>query len=126
MKTLKFVAFLLHRYYSTGPTSNIAYFQTLLALSMFASFHLFQCMIIFQFNILPQGSKSDFTTWLKTALFVAPIVFFFRIVVSKQEIKTASYSEKSIRRGNRWLLTYIITSFCLVVALAFIFRPSAN
>jgi len=119
MKTIKFIAYLFYRYYSTGPLSDIPYFSTLCALAMLFVLHLFQVLIVFDaMNFIPtDGSQAKVGNFLKMALFLAPIFLFLVFIVKKSELQKMHYDDSQIKRGNIYLIIYIVLSFALVILL---------
>jgi len=115
---MKFIAYLFYLYYSKGPRKTIAYLSTILAMCLLFYIHLFQALILLaSTNIIPSGSKFEASTWVKLALFMLPIFFFFRWLLPEPDLKEASYDEGIIRKGNVRLVVYIIFSITLLVFL---------
>jgi hypothetical protein len=80
--------------------------------------HLFQGLILFGgTSIVPTGSKSEICTWVKMGLFMLPIYFLFRWIIKESELKTLTYEEGKVKKGNTWLVIYIIFSVALLVLL---------
>jgi hypothetical protein len=77
MKTIKFIKYIFYRYYLTGPTKVNSYLSSILAVGMLCVIHVAQILILVDWiDIVPQGHKSEFSTWLKMALFIAPLFFY--------------------------------------------------
>lgn len=118
MKLLRFVTYLFYKYYSTGPTKQIPYLSSILAVGMLCFIHIAQILILFNWiKILPQGHKSELSTWLKMAVFIAPIFLLLTLLIKKSDIDSQSYSENKIKRGYLWLIIYIIVSIFTMVLL---------
>ena len=77
MKTLKFVAYLFYRHYSTGATKDIPYFSTLCALVMLFGLHMFQILVITdQMGMLPiKSTNTRAANFFLIALFLVPVFF---------------------------------------------------
>lgn len=123
MKTLKFVMYLFYRYYSTGGTSRIPYFSALCAMVMIIYIHIFQLLIIFdKVNLLSiVDSDTRIEKYGKIALFLLPIFFVVAFLVQPKSIKKLNYDEGKIRKGNLYLIVYIVFNFLLLVGLMAIF-----
>lgn len=118
MRTVRFIAYLFYRYYSSGPRKTIAYLSTMLAMSLLFYIHLFQGLILFGgTNIVPQGSKSEIGTWVKMAIFLLPIYLLLRWLIKESDLKASAYDEEKTRKGNIWLVIYILLSVTLLVLL---------
>jgi hypothetical protein len=125
MKTLKFIMFILYRYYSKGGTKHIPYFSALCAVVFLIYIHIFQVLIIFNKvdDILPMNEHdARITKYWKLALFLLPIFFIVAALVKPKDLENLSYDERKIRRGGIFLIIYSITSFVLLFVLAFIFE----
>lgn len=120
MKTLKFVAFLFYRYYSTGNTKQIPYFSTLCALVMIFGLHLYQILILTNsMNLIPtDGSQAKIGNWIEMGLFLVPIFLLFKNLVKESELKEMSYPKNKIAIGYILLVFYIVASFTLLILLA--------
>lgn len=119
MKTIKFVAYLFYRYYSTGPRSDIRYFSTIGVLTFLFFIHLAQVLLLFDStNIIPQGHKSQISSWIKMALFLLPIFLVFRGLIKESELKEMNYDTYIIKKEYVWLIVYIILSVALFILLA--------
>ncbi|MCB0716006.1 MAG: hypothetical protein R2796_04955 [Chitinophagaceae bacterium] len=118
MATLRFIAYLFYRYYSTGPRKEIAYLSSMLAMCLLFYIHLFQVLILVDStSIIPTGSKSEISTWVKLALFLLPIYLLFRWLIKESDLKALIYDKEKLRKGNIWLVIYIIISVTLLVLL---------
>ena len=119
MKTIKFIAYLFYRYYSTGPRKQIAYLSSLLALVILFVIHLFQIMILFNLmNLVPtDGRQTKIANWIQMALFMLPIYLLFRWLIKEDDLKALTYGEQKIKKSNIWLVFYIIVSVALLILL---------
>ena len=119
MKTIKFIAFLFYRYYSTGPTKDIPYFSTLCALVMISVIHLFQILILFDamYLVPTDGSQRKIENFLIMGLFLIPFFLLFRLLIKETELKEMVYEKEKIRRGYIGLIFYISISFVLLILL---------
>ena len=125
MRTIKFIAYLFYRYYSTGPTKRIPYFSTLCALALIALFHIFQILIILNAtDFLPaSGAKPGMDRLMKYiewAIFTAPLFLLLSLLIKKKELETMHYDERKIKRGYIVLIIYIILSFSFMIFLALV------
>lgn len=120
MKTIKFIGYLFHRYYSKGPRANIPYFSAICSMTLLGFMHLMQILILLT-------SISDITTdklakRLIVFLTMLPIYFVMTILFKKSDL--APLKEKYDRdwdkvfKGNVWLVFYVIASFTLIIILA--------
>lgn len=125
MKTIKFVAYLFYRYYSTtkGFAKDIPYAATLGALVLLAYLHIFQIFALLnKTNLIPtDGSQLKVSNYFIMGLFMLPILIFFFPIIKKKELQRLQYNDKRINRGYIYLIIYIILSFSFLMLLA-IFR----
>jgi hypothetical protein len=128
MKTIKFVAFLFYKYYSTGPTRRIPYFSTLSALVLIFYIHLVQVLLIFNgINLIPtDGSQTKPLNFIKMGLFMAPIFLLFRILIKRENLTNTTYSPRKIKIGYFLLIIYIIVSFALMILIALYKKGNLN
>ena len=127
MKTIKFTAFLFYRYYSTGATKDIPYFSTLCAMAMIAFMHLMQLLILTHQvdRFIPIKSTDTKTTkYLIMALVLLPIFLLLSLILKKEELKSLSYPADKIRKGNIFLVAYIVLTMALLIILIFVTRKS--
>ncbi|HYD21461.1 MAG TPA: hypothetical protein VEB40_08305 [Flavipsychrobacter sp.] len=120
MKTLKFVIYLFHNYYSKGGTKRIPYFSALLATAFLVYIHIFQVLIILdKVHLLPMRMDNErIVNYLKFALFLSPIVIIISLLVKKQDVMEAAYSARKVKTGSILLLVYIIVNVVLLFVLA--------
>ncbi|MDP4264024.1 MAG: hypothetical protein Q8941_15960 [Bacteroidota bacterium] len=125
MKTIKFVAYLFYRYYSTtkGFAKDIPYAATLGALVLLAYLHIFQIFALLNItNLIPtNGSQMKVSNYFIMGLFMLPVLIFFFAIIKKRELQRLQYDDKRIKRGYIYLIGYIILSFSFLMLLA-IFR----
>lgn len=119
MDTIKFTAFLFYRYYSRGKNYGISYVNTILALSMLFFLNLFAVLILLNIpNIIPSFDKLHrLKSFFKMAFFLLPIALLFILIIKKSILDKANYNELKIRRGNIYLICYIILSIALLSLL---------
>jgi hypothetical protein len=119
MKTIKFIAYLFYRYYSTGPTSEIRYFSTLCAMVMLFYIHLFQILILLNATYLipTDSSQAKISNWFKMALFLLPIFLLVGLLIRESELKGMTYEKEKMRTGYIWLVIYIVVSFAILILL---------
>lgn len=120
MKVLKFVMYLFYRYYSTGGTRRIPYFSALCAVVFLIYIHIFQILIVFNkvHAIIPlrtDDARGD--KYWKMALFLLPIFLLVAILVKPKDLRSASYDTDKIKKGNVYLIIYIIISVILLFTL---------
>jgi len=120
MKTLKFVAFLFYKYYSTGPTARIPYFSTLSALVLIVYIHLVQVLLLLDAtNLIPtDGSQMKGINFIKMGLFMVPFFLILAFLIKHSELKTMIYPTRTIKRGYVFLIAYIIFSFALMIVIS--------
>lgn len=124
MKTLRFIMYILYRFYSKGGTKHIPYFSALCAVVFLIYIHIFQILIILNSvdDMLPLN-KGDtrITKYWKLALFLLPFFFIVAYLVKPTDLQNVSYDEGKIKRGGIYLIIYSIISFVLLFVLAFAF-----
>lgn len=125
MKTLKFISYLLYRFYSRGGTKNIPYFSTICALVLFTSIHILQLLVFFDCNALLQGIGNDnrLFRYFKIILLSSPVFLLFFYLIKEDDLKNAEYSEKKVKLGAFLLVSYVIFSFALFLYLFTNVRP---
>jgi hypothetical protein len=123
MKTLKFTMYIFYRYYSKGGTKRIPFFSTLCATVFLIYLHIFQLLIIFDaVDLLPMSKdNSKIVNYGKFALFTLPIFLIVASLVKEEDLRSARYDIKKVRRGGVNLVIYSITSFVLLFVLMFAF-----
>ena len=113
MKTIKFTAYLLYKYYSTGYYKDIPYFTTLSGLALMALLHLFQIAILTSKvdTIFPFDSSDNiFRKYFFMGLVLLPIYLLLRLLVKESELRKMTFSKEKIKRGYIFLVGYIVIS----------------
>src|SRR5688572_30213409 len=121
MKTIKFTAFLFYRYYSTGTTKDIPYFSTLCAMAMIAFMHLYQVFVLtnlYETIIGTNSTDSRLTRYFIMAIVALPLLVFIRLLINESEIKNLQYPQAKIKKGNVILITYLVITIVLLIAIA--------
>lgn len=124
MNTLKFVMYILYRYYGKGGTKDIPYFSALCAVVFLIYIHIFQILILLDKvdAILPMKEDDDrVVKYLKLGFFLLPVFLIVYLLVRPKDLENASYDESKVKRGGIYLIIYSIISFILLFVLAFIF-----
>jgi heme/copper-type cytochrome/quinol oxidase subunit 2 len=119
MKTFRFTAYLFYRYYSTGPTRGIPYFSTLCALVMLLGLHVFQILVLFnRTNLLPtSANNSRGENFIAMAWWLLPAFLVMVLLIRKSDLQNMNYEVSKIKKANRFLILYIITSIGLLLFL---------
>ncbi|MDO6430217.1 hypothetical protein Q4E93_06460 [Flavitalea sp. BT771] len=117
MKTIRFIAYLFYRYYSSGATKDIPYFSTLCALVMLIGLHIFQILVLFdKASLLPTSNENTrAVNFLIIALCLLPIFFLASRLIKKSDLHEMHYEESRIKKGNRLLILYIVASIVLLL-----------
>ena len=126
MKTIKFVGYLLHSYYSKGPRATIPYFSTMMSMTLLGFMHLMQILILLnKVDIIPIDPSDNKTTKRVIMILVMlPIYFLMTRLFRKSDIE--SLKEKydnnwnKVFSGNVLLVIYMVLSFTLIFILAFL------
>ena len=79
--------------------------------------HVIKELILFSSTNFLGGSNSEFSTWVKMVLFLLPIYLLCRWLIKESDLKALTYEEEKIKKGNIWLVIYIIISVTLLVIL---------
>jgi hypothetical protein len=115
MKILRFVAYLLYRYYSRTRVSD-AYFHTISALSVLVFLHSVQIFLLFTGPLHVIGDESIFD-WLICMLLLIPIYTGLYFVLKKPDLKSAEYARWKIKWGYFLLILYAVLSFTLTIQM---------
>lgn len=123
-KTIQLSLFLLYKYYyGSKNTRDIAYFNSILTLSICLTFNIICVFTLFGinlFDIIP--SEVDYNFFIKKfgpgflgvpALLV--LFFFFR----EKEIKALIFTNEKMKKGNFYLVLYLILTFLFFVISVF-------
>lgn len=120
MRTIKFIAYLFYRYYSTGATKDIPYFSTLCAMVMLFGLHVFQILILVNKNGLLPTNNNRFENFIKIIVYLIPVFLLFTYVIKRSDLQEMNYDEGKIKKGNIVLIVYILASIALLVVLMLI------
>ncbi len=121
MKLLNFVAYLFYRYYSKGKTYGMEYINTIAALVMLSFLNVFAVLIIFNGTaVIPLDKEHRGATLLKGMIFICPWFLLFVALIRKKTLEALTYSPKVIKRGNFFLISYIVASIALIVLLIYL------
>lgn len=122
MKTVRFIAYLFYRYYSTGASKQIPYFSTITALVALLLLHVLQILILLNgTGLIPTSSKnSRIENFFIIALCIMPFYFIMFLFIKKSELQNMHYDITRIRKGNKLLILYIIISILLIPILVFL------
>ncbi len=122
MKTIKFTAYLFYRYYSTGATKDIPYVSILCAMVMLLGLHVFQIVVLFDLtSLLPTKITSTRgQSFLLIALLLMPVFFVMSALIKKSDLQKMHYERQEIKRGNLYLIIYVIASILAIPAIVFI------
>ena len=120
MKTIKFTAYLLYRYYLNGRSKNVAYIRTIGTLVILSIFHIIQILLILnKFDSLePGGTEKVNVQLLKIFVGLIPIALLLIFLVREPELKQMKFSEKKIKNGYLLFIVYGIVSFSFTFILA--------
>lgn len=124
MNTLRFVMYILYRYYSKGGTRDVPYFSALCAVVLLIYIHIFQILIILNKvdAVLPIREGDDrVLKYFKLGLFLLPVFLIVYLLVRPRDLENVSFDEAKVKRGGIYLIIYSIISFILLLVLAFIF-----
>lgn len=114
--------YLFNRYYSKGGTKNIPYFSALCAVVFLIYVHIFQILILLnKVNVLELNKEGDIRIekYGRLALFLLPIFLIVAFLIKPSDLKKLSYEEDKIRKGNTYLIAYVIGNFILLFLLMF-------
>ena len=114
---IKFYGYLLYRYYSTGQTKDVAYIKTITTIVFLLVMNIVSLLILINQTAMLSIINSDkkWIQYLKIGIVGLPL--FFSFLLKEKELKVASYSVTEIRKGNKFLLLYIIGTFVLLFGL---------
>jgi hypothetical protein len=126
MKLVKFVTYLLFRYYSKGPTNNVAYIKAICTAVLLILINIWIVLILIgRTDIVPDTANvSKGMKYLKMALYTLPLFLFFFFFVKEKDLKIMRYDESKIKMGYRILWSYLIISFVAMIVLMFVFAPA--
>jgi hypothetical protein len=121
MKTIRFAAFLLYRYYSKGSTRNISYFSTIAALTFAMYMHFFQILILTDQveKFIPlKSSDNKAYKYFVMFLVMAPMYLLVHIIIPKRKLLVTNFKVEKVRKGYVFLILYGVLSFSLIFVLA--------
>ena len=129
MRTIKFPAFLLYRYYSTGRwADSMPLFRTKLTMTLLGFIHFMQILIVFHKTDFIPFKSSDNIWWKRFVIFLImlPIYLLLTAIIRKYDIDKLNeeykYNWDKIFSGNVWLIAYITLSFSLRIILAIVMK----
>ena len=111
MKTIKFVGYLFHRYYSKGPRANFPYFSTICSMTLLGFMHLVQILILVdKVDLIPiNSSAGKGTKRIVIFLVMLPIYFAMTFLFKKSDIvplrEKYDYDWDKVFKGNIWLVS---------------------
>ncbi len=121
MKTIKFTAYLFYRYYSKHIDYYGKYGHTIMSLVILLFLHLIQLLLfinnstIFSYFLSP-NKLADIINF---ALLLSPGIILFLVFLRESDLQTMSYDDALIKKGNIYLIAYIILSMALLVFLIY-------
>lgn len=104
---------ILYGYYSSGPTSSIAYIKTV-GVVVLLTLVLFVDMLLITNNvdiILLGLSENRGVAYLKIVLITLPIFVFFILFFNEKKLAEQSYSKEDITKGR----IIVLLSFILII-----------
>lgn len=113
MRLIKFYMSILYGYYSSGPTSSIAYIKTV-GVVVLLTLVLFVDMLLITNNvdiILLGLSENRGVAYLKIVLITLPIFVFFILFFNEKKLAEQSYSKEDITKGR----IIVLLSFILII-----------
>ncbi len=123
MKTLKFTAYLFYRYYQKhGFAKELPYLSTITVLTLLLFLHVSQIFALLNMTYLipTDGSQLKINNFFKMGLFMLPMYLLLAILIKKEDLITAQYEERKIKKGYIFLIIYIVLSFAFLMVLALI------
>jgi cytochrome bd-type quinol oxidase subunit 2 len=119
MKLLKFVMFLLYRYYYKSKYERSPYSQSLIVLLILLYFNLLELMLIFNKMGVLHLKQTNVTSknLLLLALFLLPVLLIIIFKLPPKHLKNLNYDEDKVRNGYILLVIYGILSFFLFIIL---------
>lgn len=122
MKLLKFIMFILYRYYSRGRYYNTPYLSTLSVVMFSIWLHYIQLILLFnKIDLIPlKRTAAKDENLLKTLLYILPIALVIVILIKPKDLQQANYDEDKIRRGGIYLVIYYIISWIVLLILALV------
>jgi hypothetical protein len=124
MKTIKFVSYILHNYYSKGAKANIAYFSTICTMTFLCFLHLMQILILLdKFDFIQIEALVNYeTNHIKILAIMIPIYLALTFLIKKTDIALLKENYDNnwdkVFKSSVWLIVYFILSITLLVFLA--------
>lgn len=122
--TIQFSIFLLYKYYyGSKNTRDIAYFNSILTLSICLTFNIICFFLLFGiniFDILP--SHGDYKYILKKfgpGFLGVPVLLVLFFFFKERKINELNYTKRKIKNGNLYLLLYMALTFILFAIVVF-------
>lgn len=121
MRIFRFTVFLFYRYYSTGKTSGIPIANTVFALSMLFILNFYSLLSLFNgTGFIPSADSTHrLETLFKTFIFISPVLLLFWFCVLRLKPENMQYDKKLIKKGQTYLVLYIVFSMALLVFISF-------
>lgn len=124
MSILRFVMYILFRYYSKGKYEHNPYFSSLLFVVFLIYLHILQILTFFGQvdQLLPfnRDESEGVINW-KAVIIVACIFLIVVYLVRPGDLKKLEYDAKKVKRGGIYLVIYAATSMILFFVLAWVF-----
>jgi len=121
MKTLKLMMFLFYKYYLKGKqTQDIPYISALCAVVIMLIIHLLQIaaiILIFTNKDILLTHDSKLIQYIKVAIYSALVFLIIGFLVKRKDLEVAVYSDEVIKKGNKYLLLYVISSIMILMLL---------
>lgn len=122
-KLFEFVIFLFYKYYDKGSTKSISYFSALTAtvglLFLITIDILLALGIDFAYYSPIIRGYGRFVEFLSCSFLFLPFYIPLAIFIKKEDIKSKSYSPRSIKLGNIFLIISIVAAFAIFTILAY-------
>ncbi len=126
MRTIKFVGYLLYRYYSKGSRANIPYFSAICSMTLLGYMHLVQILILLNsVDFIPVNfNDNNFAKRLIMFFLMLPLYFLMSNLFRKKDIGMLKakydYNWDKVFSGNVRLIIYKILSISLIFVLLFL------
>jgi hypothetical protein len=125
MKFIRYIAYLLYSYYSTGARRNVAYLSTILAVTFLIYIHLLLIMVLLRVDEhIPIGmGESKGVKYLKIALFMSPIFFLLYFGIKEKKLlelrsELGKEHKKKEIKHRIILFVYLFLAFAVLMAAA--------
>ena len=116
---LKFYGFLFYRYYSKGQTKDVAYIKTITTIIFLLVMNFISVLILTNQTTILSLIRSDrkWLQYVKIAIALLPLFLLLLVQIKNRDLKSLEYPTEQIKRGNSFLIIYIIVSFILLFGL---------